>query len=105
GNGDGTGASFDGVIENGAGTVALVKVGTGTQTLGGVNTYTGVTTIADGTLALGANGSIAASSGVNLGTAASQGTLDVSAKNDFAFGVAQSVSGFGTINLGASKTV
>ncbi len=37
--------TFDGVIENGAGTVALTKTGTFTQTLTGANTYSGNTAI------------------------------------------------------------
>jgi autotransporter-associated beta strand protein len=41
---------FSGAIENGSGTVALTKVGTGTQTLGGVNTYTGNTLVTGGVL-------------------------------------------------------
>ena len=44
--------TFSGVIQNGAGTVNLVKAGTGTQTLSGASTYTGSTTINAGTLAL-----------------------------------------------------
>ena len=48
-NGSGT---FSGSIQDGGGTVSLVKTGTGTQTLTGVNTYGGSTTIAGGTLKL-----------------------------------------------------
>jgi autotransporter-associated beta strand protein len=46
-------ASFSGVIEDGTGTTGLTKVGTGTQTLSGMNTFSGGTTISSGTLALG----------------------------------------------------
>ncbi|GAA5483618.1 beta strand repeat-containing protein [Haloferula sargassicola] len=62
--------TFAGTIENGAGTVALVKTGTGTQTLSGNNTFTGDTSITGGTLLV--NGSHASanttvSSGATLG--------------------------------------
>jgi autotransporter-associated beta strand protein len=69
--------SFSGQINDGIGvTGALTKVGTGTFTLTGANTYTGATTIDAGTLALTGTGSIAASSGVGLATAAA--TFDIS---------------------------
>ena len=43
---------FDGVIADDAGTVCLTKVGTGTLTLTGASTYSGSTSIQNGTLAL-----------------------------------------------------
>src|SRR5205814_6920549 len=48
--------NFGGSIQNGNGGLSISKIGTGTQTLSGSNSYTGVTTIAGGTLvARGAN--------------------------------------------------
>ena len=43
-------ASFDGLLEDGDQTLALVKTGAGTQTLTGANTYTGGTAVDAGTL-------------------------------------------------------
>lgn len=54
-NGSGT---FSGPLENGAGTLVLVKSGSGTQTLTGTNLYSGATSVNAGTLKLGAGGSI-----------------------------------------------
>jgi autotransporter-associated beta strand protein len=78
------GSSFRGVIQDGGiggGTGGgLVITGGAVQDLGGVNTYTGATTIAaNSTLTLFNNGSIAQSSGVNLAGAGA--TFDISAAN------------------------
>ena len=43
-------ADFSGVIENGAGTISLNKIGSGIQTLSGNNSFTGGTTISSGVL-------------------------------------------------------
>jgi fibronectin-binding autotransporter adhesin len=51
-------ATFNGDI---SGSGALVKTGTGEQVLGGVNTYSGLTTVSGGTLAVGVGGSLAGS--------------------------------------------
>lgn len=95
----GLGATPDGGLE---------KSGAGTLTLGGVNTYTGTTTISEGTLAIGSIGSIANTSGIIVGA---NTTLDVSAASGFTVGGAnaQILSGTGSINgnltVGANGTL
>jgi autotransporter-associated beta strand protein len=56
----------------------VLKLGTGTTTLGAANTYTGTTKVSEGTLALGANGSFASASSAQI---ASGATLDLAAKS------------------------
>ncbi len=59
------------------GPVSLVINGSGTQTLGDTNTYTGRTRILQGTLALGTNGAIASSPVIEIAGGA---TFDLSAR-------------------------
>jgi len=74
-------STFSGAIQNtvpagGSGAVALL-VQNGKLTLTGANTYTGATTVSNGTLVVGSGGSVSGSINFNLATAAS--TLDVAA--------------------------
>ena len=86
-----TGILADGGIAGGRG--GSLAVTSGTQTLGGVNAYTGATTIAPGaTLALIGAGTIAASAVANVG-----GVLDVSQARSATI---TSLSGTGRVNLG-----
>jgi fibronectin-binding autotransporter adhesin len=50
--------NFEGSISNSLGMTQLKKVGTGTQKLSGINTYTGDTTVSGGTLELASSGSL-----------------------------------------------
>jgi autotransporter-associated beta strand protein len=74
GSGDAT-ATFTGVVQDGSGTMALSKTGTGVQTMSSAQTYTGATTISAGSLVV--NNSLAAGSAVNVagGTLGGTGTV------------------------------
>lgn len=52
-------ADFSGVLQNQFSTLTLTKIGAGTQTLSGINTYTGNTVVNAGTLELAATGRLA----------------------------------------------
>jgi autotransporter-associated beta strand protein len=83
-------STFSGVIENTGGTLALTKVGSGTLTLSGANTYTGGTTLSGGTLYGSAAGSIPGNVTV------SAGTLEL--------GTTTTMSSSATLNLPASPS-
>lgn len=71
--------TFSGLIGTGGTNVALTKNGTGTFTLTRVNTYTGATTINNGSL-VGVTGGSSAASAVTVGNPA--GTLGISINNN-----------------------
>ncbi|NDC75455.1 tandem-95 repeat protein, partial [bacterium] len=85
--------TYEGLL---SGNMDLILNGSGsTLTLDGANTYTGTTTLSDGTLKIGAAGSAANSPAIHV---ASAGTLDVSTVANFIVGATQTLSGTGLIN-------
>ncbi len=86
--------SFDGTYAGViGGTGSLTKQGSGTVALGAANTYTGPTTIAAGTLRIGADGALGSTSQLTIESA---GTLDL---GGFSLGFG-SVNGTGSVALG-----
>ena len=72
-------ATFSGSIQDGAGTIAVTKNGTGTQTLSGANTFSGVTTVGGGVLIV--SGSISGTASVDVkstATLAGSGSITTS---------------------------
>ena len=66
GNNDQT-STFNGTLQNTAGTLSFAKVGSGTLTLEGENTYSGSTTVSGGTLRLGTLSALGNTSGLTIG--------------------------------------
>ena len=91
-----TDSTFSGVIANHTyrttARAALAKVGTGTLTLSGANTYSGQTTVEAGTLKLGANGTLPSGSAVSVFADA---VLDVGATTN----APPSLGGAGTLKM------
>ena len=92
-------STFAGVLGNGSGNNGnnfnLNKTGSGVFTLSGVNTYTGSTTVAAGTLALTVANAVSASPIINVAAGA---TLDVSgATGGYVLGTGQSLQGIGSV--------
>ena len=91
GNNGGTGA-FSGTITNGTNnTLSFTKAGAGTQTLSGINTYTGTTTVSAGTLQFDSS-----LSGAGAAVVVSGGTLGVGPSANIGRNVNLSS---GTVNL------
>ncbi|HEY8965685.1 MAG TPA: autotransporter-associated beta strand repeat-containing protein [Candidatus Methylacidiphilales bacterium] len=104
--------TVSGTLANGAGTLGLLKGGTGTWVLSGNNTYTGATSLQGGTLVLDyttntgsklGTGSALAMGGATLQLVGGSGVQSVASTNFNGAGTAQIVrtSGTETVSLGA----
>ncbi|MCY3014149.1 MAG: autotransporter-associated beta strand repeat-containing protein [Planctomycetota bacterium] len=94
------GKGFGGVIGTGGHVVNVVKTGVNTQTLTAANTYTGSTTIAEGTLALSGAGSINASPTITVAAGAMFDVASVTGGYSIANG--QTLGGAGTVSGAAT---
>jgi fibronectin-binding autotransporter adhesin len=93
--GGGVSATFGGVIGDTNGSrLALTKTGSGTQTLAGASTFSGITTVNGGALALAASGSI---SNCSLISVSSGAAFDVTAAGLIGLGPSQGLGGGGTV--------
>ncbi|RYD43096.1 MAG: hypothetical protein EOP85_10530, partial [Verrucomicrobiaceae bacterium] len=102
GSGDAS-TSFSGTIANNTGTggiLNLTKAGTGSLTLNSANTYTGTTTIRNGSIVLGVGNALPTTTALTLGdgTANTSGLLRLN-------GFSQTLSGLFSVGSGTSNRV
>ena len=97
----------DALTHSGAigGTGAVTKQGAGSLTLTRANSYSGITAISAGTIALSGTGSVG-TGGLNLGTTGSPGVFDLSAltAGTYSLPSSASLSGVGTLS-GSGKSL
>ena len=94
------------ITNTGSNVNSVVKTDAGTTTLTGSNTYTGVTTVHAGTLALASGGSIANSTTLVVGDTGSSGAvLDLTAKAGYTIASGTTLKGIGTVNVGSNNTL
>jgi autotransporter-associated beta strand protein len=93
GNAGTSSASYAGVIENGSGTLAVTKEGSGTQTLTGANTFTGGLTVSAGAVATDTTGTFGA------------GNVNVVASAVLTFGNNTSIIDTATLTFASTSTI
>ncbi|WP_236849212.1 autotransporter-associated beta strand repeat-containing protein [Chania multitudinisentens] len=85
-------STFSGIM---SGSGDLVKIGSGTLTLSGSNSYTGTTTVNEGTLSLGVTDALAASSALTLDSGSTLALNDLDQ-------TVQQLGGAGNVTLGSA---
>jgi autotransporter-associated beta strand protein len=100
--GDNTSTLFSGVLQNGSGTVAFTKTGTGTLTLTGANTYSGLTTISGGILLIQNSAALGTTAG---GTTVSSGATLELQSGIFVGAEPLTLSGAGVSSFGALRNL
>ena len=97
--------SFSGVVKNGSnGAKGITKTGAGTVVLIGTNTYSGTTTVNDGTLQLGdggTTGSISSSSEIAL----SSSTATLAVNRSDSVSINQAITGSGNVEITSGSTI
>ncbi|WP_425616402.1 beta strand repeat-containing protein [Anatilimnocola sp. NA78] len=87
--------TYAGVIRNTAGTLALVKEGTGTLTVSNASTYSGSTTLNNGGLTLNTGANLANTSGITVGSTGNTANLNVASTGTVNLGTGNVTLGFG----------
>ena len=98
--------TLSGTLSDGAaGKLALTQSGSGTTILTGTNTYSGATTIPDGTLQVGnaTAGSIGGSSAISVSGGGILSLVNVNG-GTFTNGVSNNVGGIGTVSIDSTGT-
>lgn len=99
---------YAGVIQDGAGVVAVTKIGAGLQTLSGTNTYSGATTINNGVLSItgstSSTGAVAVNSGGTLSGTGSVGNVTLAGGGSIRPGATNLDSAAGILSM-SSLTV
>ena len=91
--------TYSGIL---SGSLSVVKQGSGTVTLGGVNTYTGATTVNAGTLKAGGTSPFGGTASTDIVTINGSGVLDISTYN-VTVGSVSSASSSSSITLGSGS--
>jgi autotransporter-associated beta strand protein len=96
-------STFDGVIANGSAPCNLLKIGEGTIILAGTNTYTGTTTISNGTLWLAA--SLGSTLSTNTAVTLAGGTLSLAGVSQTVASLAVPLASSLAVQAGSELTV